>query len=140
MVPTISPNGGGVYAGSTININDIQTPNHILYTSDGSTPVDGKAAALAYLGPLTLNGDETLCAVAIVPGYYVSPPTSATFAVIDHFNVSAPVSTETVGVPFTVFGSSLPPTPATTRSLVTLGCLRTSKRSELPMVERHLGR
>ncbi len=78
QTPTFSL-ASGTYASSvTVSIRDT-TPNAtIYYTTDGSTPT---TSSTVYTGDLTINGTETVQAIATAPGFGTSAVASATYTI-----------------------------------------------------------
>jgi Chitobiase/beta-hexosaminidase C-terminal domain/MBG domain (YGX type)/Bacterial Ig-like domain (group 3)/Beta-propeller repeat len=64
--PYFSPPGNTYAPGQMVMMTD-STPGAVIhYTTDGSTPT---AASPIYMGPITLNADEVISALAVAPGY-----------------------------------------------------------------------
>jgi len=77
--PAISPNGGTVAIGSAIAITDVTAGSAIYYSTDGSIPAD---TSNPYVNPIPVGTNETITAIAVLPGYYISPSASATFVAV----------------------------------------------------------
>ncbi len=74
--PTITPDGGTFGAAQTVTLSTATASAAIYYTLDGSTPT---TASTQYTGPITVNLDTTLNAIASATGYLQSAVSSATF-------------------------------------------------------------
>ncbi len=74
--PTITPDGGTFGAAQTVTLSTATASAAIYYTLDGSAPT---TASTQYTGPITVNLDTTLNAIASATGYLQSAVSSATF-------------------------------------------------------------
>ncbi len=84
--PTITPSGGAINSGATIEISS-STPGAVIhYTTDGSTPTP---LSPVYSTGVTLNGDATVKAIAYAAGKNPSGVTSTSFNVNSVPTVSA---------------------------------------------------
>jgi hypothetical protein len=80
--PTFSPAGGNYLSVQTVTISTTTPSANIYYTTDGTTPtypITGTTAA--YSGPITVNGQETVEAIATDSGYLESAVGSASYTV-----------------------------------------------------------
>lgn len=77
--PILSLPGGTYSPSQTVAITDATPGATIHYTTNGSTPT---ASSTQYTGPLTINSNAILQAVAIAPGYSISDVTVATYAMV----------------------------------------------------------
>ena len=95
--PTLTPAGGSVARGSTVTIT--AAPGAAIhYTTDGSTPDERSPR---YTGPIAVNADMTVRAVAVQPGFRTSAVASGAFT------LTAP------GVPDTPYVPDVPDVPVT---------------------------
>ncbi len=74
--PVIAPNGGTFSTGQSVQLSSTTSSAEIYYTLDGTTPTP---ASTLYSGPITINLDTTINAIASAPGYIQSSVSSATF-------------------------------------------------------------
>jgi hypothetical protein len=84
--PIITPSGGTIFTGQTVQLSSSTSSASIFYTLDGSAP---SAASTLYTEPITITNDMTLNAIASAMGYIQSPVSSATFELSDQ---TAPVT------------------------------------------------
>jgi hypothetical protein len=79
--PTFDPPGGNYILQLTVSISDASPGATIYYTRDGSTPT---TSSTQYTGPILLNilGTTTIKAIAVTPGWSVSPVASVTYNVL----------------------------------------------------------
>jgi glucose/arabinose dehydrogenase len=77
--PVFNPPAGQVSGGTAVSISSVTPGANFYYTTDGSTPTTN---ALLYTGPLVLNGDETLRALGVAPGYSNSIVATASYSVV----------------------------------------------------------
>jgi hypothetical protein len=77
-MPTFSPAGGTYTSPQTVTISATTQSAVIYYTTDGSTPTTSSAV---YSGGITVAANETLRAIAQVPGDSPSSVSSATYTV-----------------------------------------------------------
>jgi len=75
VAPVITPNGGTFSASQSVTLSTTTSPAEIFYTLDGSTPTP---ASTLYAGPITIDTDTTINAIASAPGYIQSVVSSAT--------------------------------------------------------------
>jgi hypothetical protein len=76
--PAFTPAGGTYTAVQTVTISDATTGTTIYYTTDGTTPSTGSAV---YSGPITVNTNETIQAIAAAGGYSNSSVGSAVYTI-----------------------------------------------------------
>jgi hypothetical protein len=93
--PTLTPAGGSVARGSTVTIA-AESGAAIHYTTDGSTPDEHSPR---YTGPIAVNADMTVKAVAVKPGFRTSEVATGAFT------LTAP------GVPDTPYVPDVPDVP-----------------------------
>jgi hypothetical protein len=74
--PTFSPAAGSYNSTQTVTIAGVSSDAAIHFTTDGATPT---ASSSLYTGPITVSSTETLEAIAVVPGYLNSAPSTATY-------------------------------------------------------------
>lgn len=79
--PVASPASGAVASGSTVSLSSFTPGTTIYYTTDGSTP-STSASKTQYTGPITVNADMRIKAMAVKSGLPDSPVMSATYTVI----------------------------------------------------------
>ncbi|MGB6689429.1 MAG: chitobiase/beta-hexosaminidase C-terminal domain-containing protein [Terracidiphilus sp.] len=111
--PEISP-APGVYKGRIKVTITSSMPDSTIYYALNSTPT---ISSTPYTGPITISRTETVEAVALAPGYAVSPVAKATFTIANSFStltvaghdpyamtcsVSGPALTEVEGLTGTV--------------------------------------
>jgi hypothetical protein len=90
--PTIAPAGGTFGDSLTATLSITSAGAILYYTLDGSTPTLTSPSGSSPLAiPITKN--ETLTAIAAVPGWSISPAATATFSI----KVAAPTFTPTAG-------------------------------------------
>jgi hypothetical protein len=79
--PTFSPAPGNYILALTWSISDASPGATIYYTTDGSTPT---TSSTKYTGPVLLNilGTTTIKAIAVSPGWSVSPVATAVYNVL----------------------------------------------------------
>lgn len=78
--PTLSPAGGTYYEPQTVNITTSTEGAVIYYTMDNSAPTD---RANRYEGPLTINSNCTVKAVATKENMYDSEVATASYTILD---------------------------------------------------------
>jgi hypothetical protein len=76
--PVFSPAGGNYSSAQTVTITDSLSGANIFYTIDGSIPT---TASLAYTGPFTVSGNETVNAIAAASGYSNSNVATAAYTI-----------------------------------------------------------
>jgi hypothetical protein len=76
--PTFSPAAGSYSSYQTVTISDLISGATIYYTTDGSTPT---TSSTVYSGPFSVNGTETVYAIATATGYYDSEIGSAVYTI-----------------------------------------------------------
>jgi hypothetical protein len=76
VAPVINPNGGTFSASQNVTLSTTTAVADIFYTLDGSTPTP---ASTLYAGPITIDTDTTINAIASAPGYVQSAVSSAAF-------------------------------------------------------------
>ncbi len=74
--PAITPNGGTFSAIQSATLSTTTASADIFYTLDGSTPTP---ASTLYAGPITIDTETTINAIASAPGYIQSAVSSASF-------------------------------------------------------------
>ncbi len=74
--PAILPDGGTFTTPQIVSLSSSTSSAEIYYTLDGSTPT---TESTAYSGPITINSDSILSAIASAPGYIQSNVSTATF-------------------------------------------------------------
>lgn len=78
--PVISPNGGTFSTSQSVTLSSTTASSSIYYTLDGSTPT---ASSTLYTGPITINTNTILKAIASAPNYLQSTVSTATFTFSD---------------------------------------------------------
>jgi len=94
QVPTpVFSVAGGTYAISqVVTLTDPMPEAVIYYTIDGTTPT---SLSTVYTAPIAFYHSETIRAIAVVPGYAVSPVTSASYDITPNFVIDvSPVKGE----------------------------------------------
>lgn len=76
--PQFNISDGNYETPQTVTISDGTPGAAIHYTMDGSTP---DTASYVYTGPINVNGNVTINAIAIAPGYLPSSVTSANYKI-----------------------------------------------------------
>jgi hypothetical protein len=76
--PVFTPTAGSYSSTQTVTISDATSGATIYYTTNGFTPT---TASAAYSSPINVSVWETLQAVAIAPGYSLSPVGVATYTI-----------------------------------------------------------
>ncbi len=76
--PTFSPTAGTYSSYQTVTISDSTAGSIIYYTTDGTTPT---ASSTVYSGPISVNGTETVNAIAVATGYYNSAVGGAVYTI-----------------------------------------------------------
>jgi sugar lactone lactonase YvrE/ribonuclease HI len=76
--PTFSPGSATFSTAQTVTLSDSTAGAVIYYTTDGTAPT---TASDVYSFPIAVNGNATLQAVAVAPGYSQSPAASATYVI-----------------------------------------------------------
>jgi hypothetical protein len=76
--PAFNPAGGTYNSIQNVAISDATTGATIYYTTDGTTPSTGSAV---YSGPITVNSNQTIQAIAAAPGYSNSSVGSAAYTI-----------------------------------------------------------
>jgi hypothetical protein len=74
--PVISPAGQSFAGTISVTITDTTQGATIFYTVDGTTPT---SPSTAYAGPITVNGTETITAIATATGLITSQPATQTY-------------------------------------------------------------
>jgi hypothetical protein len=74
--PVISPSGGTFSASQSVQLSTTTPSAEIFYTLDGTTPTP---SSTLYSGPVPINTDSTINAIASAPGYIQSSVSSAPF-------------------------------------------------------------
>ncbi|HUH62358.1 MAG TPA: chitobiase/beta-hexosaminidase C-terminal domain-containing protein [Terracidiphilus sp.] len=74
--PVFTPTPGSFTASQMVYITDATPGAAIYYTTDGTPPT---SASIPYRGPISLSATETICAIAISPGFWPSPPATGTY-------------------------------------------------------------
>ena len=74
--PVITPNGGTFTASQSVTLSTTTASANIYYTLDGTVPTP---ASTLYAGPITINTDTTIRAIASAAGFVQSGVSSATF-------------------------------------------------------------
>jgi hypothetical protein len=77
--PTFSPGSGSYSSAQTVTIASATSGASIRYTTDGSTP--SETTGTIYSGPVLVNSNETLHAIAYKSGMTDSNVTSATYTI-----------------------------------------------------------
>lgn len=77
--PTFSIGGGTYQVYKSVVISDAEAGANIYYTVTGVTPT---TSSTKYTGPISVNNNMTLQAIAVVPGGVASPVASATYAFV----------------------------------------------------------
>jgi hypothetical protein len=85
--PTFSPAAGSYSSAQTVTISDGTSGSTIYYTTNGYTPT---TASTVYSSPISVSVWETLEAIAIAPGYSLSPVGVASYT-IGNGEAAAPV-------------------------------------------------
>lgn len=101
--PTFSPAAGTYSSTQTVSILD-STPNASIYYSTNGSPAS--TGSTLYSGPIQVPTTETISAVAIAPGFRVSPDAIASYTIQNSTTCSAP-STPGVNVCKPVNGSTV---------------------------------
>jgi hypothetical protein len=78
--PVMVPNGGSVVAGTTVEITTASVGASIRYTTDGSDP--SSTVGTVYSGPVAINANTTLKAIAYGAGFSDSDITTRAFTVL----------------------------------------------------------
>jgi hypothetical protein len=78
--PAITPNGGTFASTASVTLSSTTAGAEIFYTLNGTAPTP---ASTLYTGPITLNTDTTLNAMASAAGYVQSGVSTATFTFSD---------------------------------------------------------
>jgi hypothetical protein len=76
--PTFLPAAGTYTSAQAVTISDVTPGAVVHYTTDGSTPTLSSAA---YAGPVAVNANATLKAVAIAPSYSLGAVASASYTI-----------------------------------------------------------
>jgi sugar lactone lactonase YvrE len=76
--PVFNPATGGFASAQTVTIADSSMGAAIYYTTDGTVPSTSSAI---YSGPMVISANETLKAIALAPGYLVSPVAEGAYTV-----------------------------------------------------------
>jgi uncharacterized repeat protein (TIGR03803 family) len=76
--PTFSPPGGTYNSVQTVAISDATANAAIYYTTDGSTPT---TSSTRYAAAITVNGSESIEAIAAAAGFSSSPVASAEYTI-----------------------------------------------------------
>ncbi len=79
-MPTFSPNGGDVVAGTEVSISCGTEGAAIYYTVDGTTPTE---ASTLYSAPFAIKSSCTVQAIAVLEGMNNSNVASATFTIVE---------------------------------------------------------
>jgi hypothetical protein len=74
--PVISPDGGTFSTAQSVTLSTTTSPASIFYTLDGSVPTPGSTL---YTGPISIDTDTTVSAIASASGFIQSPQSSASF-------------------------------------------------------------
>jgi hypothetical protein len=74
--PVISPKAGIFVAALPVTITDATPGAVIYYTTDSSSPT---TSSTKYTGPITVTATEAITAIAIAPGYVLSPAVKAIY-------------------------------------------------------------
>lgn len=74
--PTFLPPGGSYTSVQSVSISDAAAGATIYFTTDGTTPT---ISSKVYSAPISVNGTETLSAIATAPGYSTSAVATATY-------------------------------------------------------------
>jgi hypothetical protein len=110
--PTFSVAAGTYTTTQSVTIADTTTGAVIYYTTDGSTPT---STSTVYSAALSVSTTETLSALALAPGFAISPVASALYtinlptAATPTFSVTAGIytSAQTVGIVDTTTGAAI---------------------------------
>lgn len=78
VAPTFSPPGGAYSSTQSVTIADATANAAIYYTTDGSAPT---TSSTLYAGAITVNGSETIQAVAAAPNFANSSVASADYTI-----------------------------------------------------------
>ena len=81
IAPTLDPAGGLVIAGTTVTMSTTTEGATIYYTTDGSNPT---TSSTQYTGPVAINENMTIKAIAAADGYNNSSVTTGTYVVVAH--------------------------------------------------------
>jgi hypothetical protein len=105
--PVFSPGAGTYNANQAVALTDVVPESAIYYTTDGSTPTTSSAL---YTGPVTVNANETISAIAAAANYTNSAVSSAAYVIAPPtpaptFNVAAGTYTKSQIIQF---GDSIP--------------------------------
>ena len=76
--PTFSPAGGNYVDTQQVTVSDSTKGAQIYYTTDGSTPT---TSSTAYKNPISVSSNETIRAVAVVPGETNSDLAAAAYSI-----------------------------------------------------------
>lgn len=76
--PTLSPPGGTYTSSQSVTISDTTPGAQIFYTTNDTTP---SPSSTPYTGPITVNTNETIQAIAVATGYSNSAVATATYTV-----------------------------------------------------------
>jgi len=76
--PVFSPAPGTYTTSQTVTLSDANAAATIYYTTDGTVPTTSSAL---YVGPVTVNANETLTAIAVLSGYATSAPVTGTYKI-----------------------------------------------------------
>ncbi|WP_263337675.1 chitobiase/beta-hexosaminidase C-terminal domain-containing protein [Acidicapsa dinghuensis] len=76
--PLFSPPAGNYSTAQTVSMSTSSSGATIYYTTNGSTPT---TSSTVYSSPITVNGQETVEAIAVAPGYSASAPNVAAYSV-----------------------------------------------------------
>jgi Legume lectin domain/Chitobiase/beta-hexosaminidase C-terminal domain len=76
--PMFSPAPGTYASAQSITLSDSTAGSAIYYTTDGTTP---SSSSSAYSSPILVGATETIKAVAIAPGFSVSPVSSGGYTI-----------------------------------------------------------
>jgi hypothetical protein len=76
--PTYSPASGGYHTVQSVTLHDATVGAVVYYTTDGSTPT---TSSNKYTGPITASASTNFQAVALAPGYSLSPVTKAWYTI-----------------------------------------------------------
>jgi hypothetical protein len=87
--PLISPEGGTFSASQSVTLSSTTASAEIYYTLSGATPT---SSSTLYSGPITINTNTMVKAIASATGYVQSGVSSATFTFGTNGSCSAPTS------------------------------------------------
>jgi hypothetical protein len=87
--PLISPDGGTFSSSQTVTLSSTTASAEIHYTLNGATPT---SSSTPYNGPITIDTNTTIKAIASATGYVQSGVSSATFTFGTSGSCSAPTS------------------------------------------------